>query len=76
MRERREVLLDILAGLSQEDLTEPVPPGTPEMMYDVGSMFEVAAWHEALHAGQVTVTLRAMGVPPLADAPSNGRATD
>ena len=36
---------------------------------EVGSIFEMAVWHEALHAGQVTVARRALGVPPLVDVP-------
>ncbi len=74
MRERREVLLDILRELSEEELQKPAPPGTPEFMRDVASIFEAAAWHEALHAGQVTIARRSLGHPPMVDAPHDGGA--
>jgi hypothetical protein len=69
MRERRRVLLEILAGLSDDDMSKSPPQGTPEIMPDVGSIFEVAVWHEALHAGQITVARRALGFAPLVDSP-------
>jgi hypothetical protein len=65
-RERREALLGILGGLTDEELAKPCPPGAPEFMTDVGSMFEAAVWHEAMHLGQVTIARRALGRPPLA----------
>jgi hypothetical protein len=69
MRERRRVLLGVLAGLSEEDLSKPAPRNAPEVMPDVGSIFEMAVWHEALHAGQMTIARRALGFAPLVDAP-------
>jgi len=69
MRERRSVLLDALEGMSDADLSQPLPAGAPDIMSDVGSAFEMAVWHEALHAGQVSVARRALGNRPLADAP-------
>jgi len=69
MRERRSVVLEILAGMSEEGMSQPPPKGTPPIMPDVGSIFEMAVWHEALHAGQITVARRALGHPPLADVP-------
>lgn len=69
MRERRRVMLGVLASLSDPDLAAPAPKGTPDVMPDVGSIFEMAVWHEALHLGQVTVARRALGVPPLVDGP-------
>jgi len=69
MRERRRTVLEILAGLSDDDMSKPTPEGTPGIMPDVGSIFELAVWHEAIHAGQVTVARRALGHEPLVDAP-------
>ena len=69
MRARRGVLLEILAGLNDDALSAPPPKGTPDIMPDLGSIFEMAVWHEALHAGQVTVARRSLGLPPLVDAP-------
>ena len=73
MRQRRETLLQVLADLDEADLEKPSPEGTPEIMPDVASMFEAAVWHEALHLGQVTVTRRQLGHPPMVDAPARGQ---
>ncbi len=75
MRERRKTMLEVLAGLSEEDLSKPTPDGTPDIMPDVGSIFEMAVWHEALHLGQVTVARRALGQPPLVDAAPEGESS-
>jgi hypothetical protein len=69
MRDRREALLSLLAGLSEDNLAKPSPPGVPDFMPDVASIFQGAVWHEALHAGQVTVARRALGHPPMVDMP-------
>ena len=69
MRDRRETLLGVLAGLEEVDLQKPSPEGMPEFMPNVASMFGSAVWHEALHLGQVTVVRRHLGHPPMADAP-------
>lgn len=74
MRERRSVVLEILAGMSEEGMSQPAPDGTPDIMPDVGSIFEMTVWHEALHAGQITVARRALGHPPLADVPPKSEA--
>lgn len=65
MRERRRAFLDLLAGLSDEQLSGPPQPGSPEFMRDVASVFELAVWHEGLHAGQVSVARRALGHGPV-----------
>jgi hypothetical protein len=65
MRERRQALLSVLDGLSEEDLSKPTPPGSPEFLPDVASVFETAIWHEGLHSGQVSVVRKALGMPPL-----------
>ncbi|MGE0761437.1 MAG: DinB family protein [Pirellulaceae bacterium] len=64
MRERRAVLLKLLDGLSDADLGRATPPETPEFLPDLGSVFEVAVWHEGLHSGQLSVTRRALGFQP------------
>ena len=70
MRQRRETLLQLLAELDEADLQRPSPEAAPDIMPDVGSMFEAAVWHEALHLGQVTVARRHLGHAPLVDAPA------
>lgn len=68
MRERRQALLAVLDAMSDEDLARSVPEGTPAMWTDLASVLEMAAWHEGLHAGQVSIARRALGNNPLLDA--------
>jgi len=64
MRERREVLLGVLDGLSDEDFDTPTPDEAPKFLPTYGSIFQLAAIHEAFHIGQVSVAARALGMPP------------
>lgn len=68
MRERRQKLLEVLAGLQDADLSRPLPKGTPDFLSDVGSVFEMAIWHEGVHSGQLSVARRALGFQPLMGA--------
>ena len=65
MRERRETLLEVFDALSEDDLSKPTPEGTPDFLPDVASVFEMAAWHEGMHAGQVTIASRSLGNRPV-----------
>lgn len=65
MRERRTVLMELLKAQSDDDLSGPTQPGSPDFLPDVASVFEIVTWHEAMHAGQVTVIRRALGHPPV-----------
>ncbi|MFN3149979.1 DinB family protein [Bremerella sp.] len=64
MDERRQVLLEILATLSDEDLATKTPEGTPDFLADYGQVFETAIWHEGLHSGQLTMVRRSLGHKP------------
>lgn len=65
MRERRTALLAVLDGLSDDDLARKLPAGTPDFLSDVGSVYELAIWHEGVHNGQLSVARRALGHKPL-----------
>ena len=67
MRERRQTLVEILDSLSDGDFDKPTPKGAPDFLPDVGSVFQLVAWHEGLHSGQVTVARRALGNKPMSD---------
>lgn len=69
-RERRETLLALLDSLDEAALEAKTPKGAPEFLPDVASVFRTAGWHEALHAGQLTVVRRALGHPPVMGAPA------
>jgi uncharacterized damage-inducible protein DinB len=66
-QERRAALLGVLESFSDEQLTEKMPPGSPDFLSDKASGFEMAAWHEGMHAGQVTVARRSLGHACLMD---------
>ncbi|MCG8584748.1 MAG: DinB family protein, partial [Pirellulales bacterium] len=68
LRERRATLLEVLDNLSEEDLDKPTPEGTPDFLPTISSVLEMAAWHEGLHAGQVTVASRGLGNRPVFSA--------
>jgi uncharacterized damage-inducible protein DinB len=75
MRDRREVLLDLLRGRSDAELAAPLAEGAPEFLPDLGSVFEMTTWHETLHVGQVSVVRRGLGHRPLFDpAPAEAGA--
>jgi uncharacterized damage-inducible protein DinB len=65
MRERRQALLAVLDGMSDEDLAKNTPEGAPDFLPDAASVFELAIWHEGQHSGQVSVARRALGYKPL-----------
>jgi len=65
MRERRETLLELLAGLSDAELSTPTPKGFPDFMPDYAGVFQTAIWHEGLHSGQISLARRALGHAPV-----------
>jgi uncharacterized damage-inducible protein DinB len=65
MRERRGALLATLDSMTDDDLAKKTPDGAPDFLPDVGSVFEVAIWHEGRHSGQLSVARRALGHKPL-----------
>jgi len=69
MRDRRGELLNVLSSMSDADLSRSIPEGGPDMFTDLASVFETAIWHEALHAGQVSVARRSLGHEPLFGSP-------
>lgn len=65
MRERRGVLLELLLGLSDEQLTAPSNAFESMGQKDLGGLLEMMVWHEALHAGQISSIRRSLGHDPI-----------
>lgn len=65
MRERRKTLLDALDKLNETDLVKPTSKELEGFCPTIGSVFEMAVWHEGLHSGQVSVARRAIGNKPV-----------
>jgi len=65
MQERRAVFIELLENCTEEDFLRALPPGAPPFLYDIASMFQMATWHEGIHAGQLSVIHRQCGHQPL-----------
>ena len=65
MRDRRQAMLDALDALSEDDLAKSTPEGSPDFLPDLAAVFEMAAWHEGMHIGQLSVARRGLGHAPL-----------
>ena len=65
MRERRAALLEILGVMADADLLKPTPADMAAFCPDYASIFEMVAWHEGMHAGQITMVRRALGHKPV-----------
>lgn len=64
-RERRTTLLKLLQGLREADFLRATPEGAPPFIPDVAAVFQIAAWHEGLHAGQLSAIRRSLGHAPI-----------
>jgi hypothetical protein len=68
-RERRQMVLTVLDEMSEAELRAPAPaPGERSPIAgapSVGYGFIFLAYHEGLHAGQLTVAHRALGHAPV-----------
>lgn len=61
---RREALTGWLKSLSPAQLAAPLPKELSGFAPDHATLAATLAWHEGLHAGQLTVARRALGFGP------------
>lgn len=66
---RRAALLEAAEKLTDEDLERPTSESAPPFIPTVRSALQFLAWHEGLHAGQITVVHRELGNAPIAGRP-------
>ena len=71
MGEPREVLLEVVDGLTDDDQSTPTQGLAPALITDFGSVLQFLTWHEGMHVGQITVAHRTMGCGPLMGRPDN-----
>jgi hypothetical protein len=64
-RERRRTLLASIEQFPASDFDNSVPPGLPPFVENAGQMFAFVATHEALHSGQLSMSRRSLGHPPV-----------
>jgi len=72
---RRADVMALLEEQTDETLKNPVPPGSAPMFTDIGSVFELVGFHEAMHFGQLTVARQALKHPRLIDFPPSRTRT-
>ncbi len=65
MRDRRTLMMAEIATFTDADLPKPLPQGFPPFLPDFGQLFAFFAWHEGMHAGQISMVRRALGHPPM-----------
>jgi uncharacterized damage-inducible protein DinB len=65
MRDRRKLMMEEIAKFTDADLSKPLPQGFPAFLPDFGQLFAFFAWHEGMHAGQISMVRRALGHPPI-----------
>lgn len=65
MDEQRAGTLKVLAGLSDEELSQPSPESIRYFGPTIGSVFTGESAHWMMHAGQWAVIRRKLGRPPL-----------
>jgi uncharacterized damage-inducible protein DinB len=61
----RTILKTWLETLSDEQLLEPIEGDLSQFAKDRAMLMGTIAWHEGLHAGQLGVVRRSLGMPPL-----------
>jgi hypothetical protein len=60
----RKALLEWLGSMDERKLASPLPSGWDMFAPTFGDLPGSLAWHEGLHAGQVSVVRRGLGLPP------------
>ena len=59
----REALIDWFQSLDEQQLKSPLPDGMKAFASDYAGMMNSLAWHEGLHAGQLSAVRRSLGLP-------------
>ncbi|MFM9995627.1 MAG: DinB family protein [Phycisphaerales bacterium] len=65
LADRRDALIAYFRSLDRGALLTPTPEKVKFFGPTVGSLAGSIAWHEGLHAGQVTMVRKGLGMPPL-----------
>ena len=65
LHERREALNAGFGSMSAEQLNEPLTGDYKDFAPNYGALMSTICWHEGIHAGQVTLIRRNLGIKPL-----------
>lgn len=60
----RKALLEWLGSMDDRKLAQPLPGDWAKFAPTFGAVEGSIAWHEGLHAGQLSVVRRGLGLPP------------
>ncbi|MBX3363496.1 MAG: DinB family protein [Phycisphaeraceae bacterium] len=63
-RDQRKAVIEWYAARTPAQLAEPMPEGLEFFAPNKGLFMPVLAWHEGLHAGQISSARRAQGMSP------------
>ncbi len=64
LADNREALLAWFSSMSAEELAKPLPEDFRTFAGNHGMLMTSIAWHEGLHAGQLTVVRKSLGLAP------------
>ncbi len=64
LADNREGLLAWFGSMSAEELAKPLPDDFKTFAANQGMLMTTIAWHEGLHAGQLTVVRKSLGLAP------------
>ena len=65
LADNRETLLGWFASMSAEELAKPLPDDFKSFAGNHGMLMTSLAFHEGLHAGQLTVIRKSLGIAPM-----------
>lgn len=65
LADNRETLLAWFASMSTEELAKPLSDDFKSFASDHGMLMTSLAFHEGLHAGQLTVVRKSLGIAPM-----------
>lgn len=64
MNIRREELTAWFSGLDDDKLAAPLPENLQHFASNHAALLSSIAWHEGLHAGQLTIVRKSLGIGP------------
>lgn len=64
-KQQRAASVEVMNGMSDEDLSKPTPEGMQSYAPTAGAAFNLLGGHWLMHAGQWAVVRRQLGRPPL-----------
>lgn len=64
LRMRREELIAFFKSMDADKLASPLPDDIKDFAANHATLMTTLAWHEGLHAGQLTIIRKSLGIAP------------